>query len=103
MEIKSKEFEKEILKHDGVALVDFWGSWCPPCKRVEETLKEILKEYKDKIKIRKMNVDKNPYYAKKYDIRGVPAFLIFKEGKEIERHVGAKSKEQLVKIIENHI
>jgi len=87
------------LKANTPVLVDFWGSWCPPCKRVEPILDKLEKQYKGKIKIGKLNVDQNPVTSSKYDIKGVPTFLIFQKRKTVGREVGAKSEKQLHEMI----
>jgi thioredoxin 1 len=100
MEFTAKNFEKEVLKSDIPVLVDFWASWCPPCKVVEPIIDELAREYQGKIKIGKLNVDRNPGLGVKYEITGVPTFIIFKDGKVKARAMAAKSKNELKKMIE---
>ncbi len=88
-------FEKEVLKSDLPVLVDFWASWCPPCKMVEPIIESLAEEYNGKLKVGKLNVDQNPRIASKYSIRGVPTFIILNSGKEIKRKIGAQSAAQL--------
>jgi len=99
MEFTDKNFQKEALKSKIPVLVDFWGSWCPPCKMVEPVLDKLEKEYNGRVKIGKLNVDRNPMTPSKYQIKGVPTFIIFGKGRIIERGVGAKSGKQLRKMI----
>ena len=103
MEFTVKNFEKEVLKSDIPVLVDFWASWCPPCKVVEPILEELTHEYHGKVKIGKLNVDRNPGLGAKYEITGVPTFIIFKDGKIKDRAMAAKSKEELKKMIDKCI
>lgn len=103
MELTTKNFDEEVLKSKLLVLVEFWGSWCPPCKMMDNTLNKLETEFQGKVKICKINIDRNPYPRVKYNIRGLPTFIIFKNGKEIERHVSAKSYEELRKIIKNYV
>lgn len=99
MELKDENFEEEALKADVPVLVDFWASWCPPCKMVEPVIDKLEKEYEEKVKIGKLNVDRNPATASRYQIKGVPTFIVFQKGKIIKREVGAKSEKQLREMI----
>ncbi len=92
-------FEKEVIKSDLPVLVDFWGSWCPPCKMVEPVIKDLAQQYNGRLKVGKLNTDQNPKMASKYTIQGVPTFIVFRSGKEMQRRVGAQSKTQLQKIL----
>ncbi|MBU7014934.1 MAG: thioredoxin [Theionarchaea archaeon] len=102
MEITDRMFEKEVLECDTPVLVDFWASWCLPCKAIEDMLKELEQEYKGKVKICKLNVDRNKYTAQKYDISGLPTFIIFKNGEPFIREVAVKSKRELQEFIEQN-
>jgi thioredoxin len=99
MEVYAKNFEHEVLRSKMPVLVEFWASWCPPCKMMDPVLQKLQSEFKNKIKIRKINVDLNPSIATKYDINGVPTFILFKDGKEMVREVGAKTETQLRQLI----
>lgn len=94
---------KEILESDIPVMVEFWGSWCPPCQQMKQILEELEEKYDDQIAVAKINIDRNPGIASKYDIKGVPTYIVFKCGKIIYREVGAKSKEQLEDIIKKVI
>ena len=103
MNLTDKNFEKEVLESKIPVLVDFWSSWCPPCKMVEPVIDKLEKDYRGRIKVCKINVDKYPSIAAKYNIKGVPTFIIFNGGKIVYRSVGAKSEFQLKKIIESKL
>ena len=87
MILNANNFEKEVLKADLPVLVDFWASWCPPCKMVEQVVEELGRELAGRVKVGKLNVDQNPGIASRYDIKGVPTFVLFVEGKEVARRV----------------
>lgn len=93
--ITDSNFEEEVLNSKIPVLVDFWASWCPPCKMTEPMILELAREYDGKIKIVKLNVDQNPKISSEYQIMGVPTFILFNSGTEVQRRVGAQSKEQL--------
>lgn len=88
-------FEEEVLKAQGVVLVDFWAPWCGPCRIVGPIVEELAKEYEGKAKIGKLNVDENSNTAATYSIMSIPTLIIFKNGAEIDKVIGAVSKEQL--------
>jgi thioredoxin 1 len=95
-----KDFENIVICSDVPVLVDFWASWCTPCKMSEPMINELAHSYDGKIKIAKLNVDQNPKTSARYKIMGIPTYILFKSGKEIERKIGAHSKEQLMRIID---
>ena len=100
MRFTDANFEKEVLNSDIPVLVDFWASWCPPCKMTEPLIDKLAQEYDGKVKIGKINVDQNPKTASKYEIKGVPTFILFKSGEEINRRVAAQSEGQLRKMLD---
>ena len=95
-----KNFRDEVLDSKSPVFVDFWGSWCPPCKMVEPVMNELAKHFDGKIKIGKLNVDQNPATRSDLNIGGAPTFILFKDGEELTRIVGARSKKQLLELIE---
>ena len=92
-------FETEVLAADVPVLVDFWASWCPPCKMVEPVVAELAEEYDGKIKVGRLHVDQNPRIASRYQIMGVPTFVLFHSGEIIQQRTGAQSKGQLVQML----
>ena len=91
-----QNFKEEVLKSKVAVLVDFWAPWCGPCQMMGPMIEEMAKEYDSKaVKIGKLNVDENPTITEKYNIMGIPAFKIFKEGKVVEEFVGAQAKEAI--------
>lgn len=101
MEITDKSFEEKVLNSKLPILIEFWASWCVPCKMMEYLLYELESEYDGKIRVAKLNVDRNRRIPSKYNLTGVPTFMIFKNGKLIETKIGALNREDLVKMIEN--
>ena len=95
-----KNFRDEVLDSKSPVFVDFWGSWCPPCKMIEPVMNELAKHFDGKIKIGKLNVDQNPATRSDLNIGGAPTFILFKDGEELTRIVGARSKKQLLELIE---
>lgn len=101
--ISDANFEEEVLQNDFLVLVDFWASWCAPCQLVVPSLEYLAQTYKDKMKIRKLNVDENPKIPSKYGIMSIPTLLLFKDGELKETIVGALPQERLVEIVSKHL
>ncbi len=101
--VTDASFDAEVLSAEGPVLVDFWAEWCGPCKMIAPVLDELSKEYGDKIKICKMDVDANQQTPSKFNIRGIPTLIIFKDGNAESTKVGALSKTQLVEFIDSSL
>ncbi len=93
-------FDSDVLAADVPVLVDFWATWCGPCKMIAPLLDELAEEYDGKVKICKIDVDNNREVAAKFNVRGIPTLIIFKDGTVDSTKVGALSKNQLVEFIE---
>lgn len=94
-EFKSENWEAEVLNSKGITMVDFWAAWCGPCKMLAPTIEELAKEYAGRVKIGKLNTDENSDVASRYKIMGIPTVIFFKDGKEVDKVVGAVPKSQL--------
>ncbi len=93
--IGDDNFETEVLKSDKPALVDFWAPWCGPCRAIAPVLDELAVEYKDRVKIAKINIDDHQKTASSYGIRSIPTLMLFKDGKAQETIIGLVSKDRL--------
>ncbi len=103
IEITDTEFETEVLKAEEPVLVYFWASWCGPCRLVSPSVKWIAETYSDRLKVIKMEVDPNPETVKQYQIEGVPALLLFKNGQVTQSHEGAIGKQSLQALVDTHL
>ncbi|MCG3117312.1 MAG: thioredoxin [Candidatus Manganitrophus sp.] len=99
--VTSQTWEQEVLKSSGTAMVDFWAAWCGPCQMIAPTIDELAVEYAGKLKVYKLNTDENPDIAGKYQIMGIPTLLFFKDGKLVDKIVGAASKKQFKQKIDS--
>ena len=96
LNLSDATFDETIAGADTPVLVDFWAEWCGPCKMIAPTLAEIASEQKGKLAIGKLNVDDNPDTARRFDVMSIPTLLVFKDGQQVKRLVGAKGKGQLL-------
>lgn len=97
--IKDADFESVVLKASKPVLVDFWASWCGPCRMLGPVIEELAAQYGDKVDFVKINVDENPETPRKYNIRGIPTLILFKNGEAINTTVGAVPKGQIEDIL----
>lgn len=94
-------FEQEVVKSQNPVLVDFWAPWCGPCKTVSPIVDELAGEYEGKVKVGKLNVDENQQTAGKYGIMSIPSIYIFKNGQPVKSMIGAQSKENFKRGIDD--
>ncbi len=101
-QVSDSSFRHEVLESEKPVLVDFWASWCGPCRMLAPTIETIAVQYSESAAVVKLNVDDNPTTAEAYGIRSIPTLILFSEGKEVERAIGAISKESISRMIEKH-
>ena len=103
VELTDSNFDQEVLQSPVPVLVDFWASWCAPCRLIAPAVEAIAKDYAGRAKVGKVNVDENMSTPGKYNVRGIPALLVFKEGELRDQIVGASSKENIQAMLDRHI
>jgi thioredoxin 1 len=101
--VTSSSWNKDVLTSDLPVLVDFWAEWCGPCRMVGPAVEQLSQTMGDKIKVAKVNVDENKEIAMRYSIRSIPSLVLFKNGKEIARTIGAASKDKYQKFVEESL
>ena len=101
--VTDSSFEKEVLQAGKPVLVDFWAEWCAPCRMLAPTIDAIAEQFSESAGVVKVNVDDNTSTAQRYGIKGIPTLILFSGGTEVERVVGATSKESISRMIEKHV
>jgi thioredoxin 1 len=103
IEVTDASFENEVIKSQLPVLVDFWATWCGPCRMVGPVVEELAAAYEGRFKVAKVNVDENPEVSAKYQIRSIPTLLIFKQGQVVEQIVGVEPKKALSGKMDAHL
>ena len=99
IQVTDDSFETEILKADKPSLVDFWATWCGPCRALGPIIEEIAEQFQDKVKVAKLNIDENPKITTQYGVMSIPTLILYKDGKPLERLVGLVPKERLEEFV----
>ena len=101
--VTDQDFQEQVLDDSRPVLVDFWAEWCVPCHMVSPVVEEIARDFADRLKAAKLNVDDNPQTARQYGVMSIPTLIVFKDGQEKARVVGARGKEAILRELEPHI
>ncbi|MFH1848066.1 MAG: thioredoxin [Candidatus Omnitrophota bacterium] len=94
-EFNESNFEQEVLKSAAPVLVDFWAPWCGPCKAIAPIIEQLSRDFQDKMTVGKVNVDDNPGIAQSSSVMNIPTMIIYKDGQEVSRIVGLRTKEEI--------
>jgi thioredoxin 1 len=103
VEVTDANFDQDVLKSDQPVLVDFWATWCGPCRAIAPIVEELARDYAGKVKIGKMDVDSNSATPMRYKVTGIPTLLVFKGGQVVEQIVGYKPKEAIAQALNKHV
>tara|TARA_B100000029_G_scaffold484377_1_gene536522 strand:- start:13527 stop:13850 length:324 start_codon:yes stop_codon:yes gene_type:complete len=103
IEVTDDTFDEQVLNSDTPVLLDFWAEWCGPCKILGPVIEEVSKDYESKIKFAKLNIDQNPSNTQKFQIRGIPTLVLFKNGSAAATHVGVLTKTELTSFLDKNI
>ena len=103
VDVTDATFDADVLQSDKTVVVDFWASWCGPCKMVAPVLDEIAGENKDKLTVAKLDIDANPSTARDYQVMSIPTMIVFKDGKPVKQIVGAKPKAALLSDLADYL
>ena len=99
-DVSDQDFDTEVLQSDQPVLVDFWAAWCAPCRMIAPTVDQVAQDYSGRAKVVKLNVDDNRETSARFNIRGIPTLLLFKDGEVKDQIVGATSKDQISRLID---
>jgi thioredoxin len=102
-DVTDDDFEERVLGSQGVVLVDFWAEWCVPCHMVSPVVEEIGRDKGEALQVAKLNIDDNPDVTRRFGVMSIPTLMLFKDGEEIARVVGARGKDALLKEIDPHV
>lgn len=100
LEVTDESFDKEVLSSEQPTLVDFWATWCPPCRAIAPHVDALAEQYQGRVKVGKLDVDENPGVAERYDVRSIPTLLVFKGGEVVGQMVGAGSRAKLEELVQ---
>jgi thioredoxin 1 len=100
LHVDDKNFLTEVINSDLPVLVDFWATWCGPCRSIGPIVEDLAKDFAGRVKVTKLNVDENPATPGQYGVRGIPTLILFKGGKVLDQIVGAVPKAKLISMVE---
>jgi thioredoxin 1 len=102
IQVTDQTFDEKVLQSERAVLVDFWAEWCVPCHMVSPVVEEIARENSERLTAAKLNVDENPAMARQFGVMSIPTLIVFKDGQEKARVIGARGKEAILREIEQH-
>jgi thioredoxin 1 len=102
LHLTSANFEVEVLRASEPVLVDFWATWCPPCRMIGPAVEALAGEYAGKAKVGKLDVDESPDLAQRYGVQSIPTLLVFKDGRVVEQRIGALPKAEMARMLDAH-
>ena len=102
-ELTDDNWDKAVLAAEGPVLVDFWATWCGPCRMIGPFIDELASEFKGRAIVGKLNVDENPKVAERYAIRSIPTLMVFRDGKVVDQRLGAAPKAEMARLLEGHL
>lgn len=102
-EVTDESFQSDVLNSDQPVLVDFWAAWCAPCRMLAPTVEQIANDYEGRARVVKLNVDDNAEVSARYNIKGIPTLLLFKEGEVKDQIVGATSRDNIARMIDKQL
>ncbi len=97
--LNESNFEEEVIKSEKTVLIDFWASWCGPCRMMSPVIDKIAEDMKDQVKVCKINIDEEQSLAVKYNVMSIPTFIVFKNGKEEARSIGVQDEAEIVNML----
>ena len=97
------DFDAEVLRSDRPVLVDFWAIWCGPCRMMAPVIDSLAEKYAGRVKVGKLDVDHNPMSAQRYNVRGIPTLLLFKDGQVVDQIVGSVPKDRVAAKLDSHV
>ncbi|HYE13893.1 MAG TPA: thioredoxin [Pyrinomonadaceae bacterium] len=100
--VTDASFEAEVLKSDRPVVVDFWATWCPPCRALNPVVEELAEKYAGAVRFVKLDIDENSAVPQRYGIKGIPTLIVFERGREAERVVGLSGKDALSRVIDKY-
>ena len=100
--VTDANFEQEVEKHDGLVVVDFWATWCGPCRMIAPILEQLSTEYEGRVKVAKLDVDANIKTGSRFNVRSIPTLLFFKDGKQVDQIIGAVPKARIEAVLQKH-
>jgi thioredoxin 1 len=102
VQVTEANFEAEVLRAQGPVLVDFWATWCPPCRMIAPSVDALAVEYDGRAKVAKLDVDGSPELAARYGVQSIPTLLVFKGGQVVEQRIGALPKAEMARMLDAH-